>query len=121
MLRMTERPVGDVMILDLHGTLSPGVAEVNLGDKVRSILYSGYRKLLLNLANMTSTDSSAVSALVGALLAAREVRAEIKLVNVMTRLKDVLIIAALHSYFTIFDSEDDALESFRPTGQAQAV
>jgi len=118
---MTERPVGDVMILDLHGTLSPGVAEVNLGDKVRSILYSGHRKLLLNLAAMTSTDSSAVSALVGALLAAQAVHAEIKLVNVMTRLKDVLIIVALHSYFTIFDSEEEALESFRPTAQAHAV
>jgi anti-sigma B factor antagonist len=121
MLRMTERPAGDVMILDLHGTMSPGVAEVNLGDKVRSILYCGYQKLLINLADMTSTDSSAVSALVGALLAARAVRADIKLVNVTTRLKDVLIIVALHSYFTIFDSEDEALESFRAMAHAQAV
>jgi anti-sigma B factor antagonist len=121
MLRMSERPVGDVMILDLHGTLSPGVAEVNLGDKVRSILYCGHQKLLLNLADMRSADSSAISALVGALIAARAVHAEIKLVNVTRRLKDVLIIVALHRYFATFDSEEEALASFRPIAPSRAA
>ena len=118
MMQMTERPVGDVVILDLHGTIAPGLAEVGLGDKVKSILYGGCRKLLLNLAGVTSSDASGVSALVGALLSARESRAEVKLLNVTQRLTDILIIVALYRYFAAFDAEQEALESFRSAAAA---
>jgi anti-sigma B factor antagonist len=121
MLRMTERPAGDVMILDLQGTITPGPAEVDLGDKVRSILYSGYRKLLLNLANVTSSDASGVSALLGTLICARNSQAEVKLLNVTRRMTDVLIIVALHRYFATFDSEQEALASFQEAEAVQAA
>ena len=121
MLRMTERPVGDVMILDLHGTISPGPQEVNLGDKVRSILHCGYRKLVLNLANFTSSDASGVSALVGALLSARASHADMKLLHVTRRMTNLLIIVALHRYFAVFDSEQEALESFQETEAMQVA
>lgn len=70
--------------------------------------------ILLNRAAVTSTDASGVSAMLGALLAAREFKAQVRLVNVTRRLKDLLIIVALHRYFSAFDSEADALVSFRP-------
>lgn len=114
MLHMTERPVGDVMILDLGGRIASGPAEIDLGDKVRSILLCGYRKLLVNLAEVTSTDASGVSALLGALLAARESQAEMRLVNVTSRLTDSLIVTALYRYFAVDESEQKALVSFHP-------
>ena len=43
MMQMIERPVGDVMILDLHGRMAAGAAEIGLCDKVRSVLLGGYR------------------------------------------------------------------------------
>jgi len=113
MLRMSERALDDVVILDLHGTVRPWSADITLDDKVRSVLFRGYRKLLLNLAHMSSADASAISALVGALLTAREAGGEIRLLNVTRRMKDLLVIVALYEYFTVFDSEQDALESFR--------
>ena len=114
MLHMIERPIGDVMILDLHGRIASGPAEIDLGDKVRSVLLCGHRKLLLNLAEVTSSDASGVSALLGALLAARECKAEVRLVNVTRRLTDSLIVVALYRYFSAFDSEQEALVSFSP-------
>ena len=113
MLRMSERALDDVMILDLHGAVRPWSADISLDDKVRSVLFRGYRKLLLNLGHMSSTDASAISALVGALLTAREAGGEIRLLNVTRRMKDLLVIVALYEYFTVFDSEQEALESFR--------
>jgi anti-anti-sigma factor len=111
MLHMRERPTGDVMILDLQGRMASGAAETALGDKVRSVLLCGYRKLLLNLAEVTSSDASGVSAFVGALLAARECQAEVRLVNVTRRLTDSLIVVALYRYFSAFDTEKEALVS----------
>ena len=111
MLRMTERPNGDVMILDLHGTISPG-QDADLGDKVRRILYRGHRKLVLNLANATSSNATGVSALLTTLLTARDCNAELRLVNVTRRMTDLLIIVALYRYFDVCDSEQEAIESF---------
>ena len=115
MLRMKERPVGEVMILDVQGTVSPdSVAEAAFDDNVRSVLRRGYRKILLNLAAMTSSDASGISALLGALHLTREAGAELRLLHVTRRLEDILIIVALHRYFVAYGSEAEALESFRP-------
>jgi anti-anti-sigma factor len=113
MLLLKERILGDVMILDVRGTIAAGAPEVKLRDKVRSILYRGHRKMLLNLAEATSSDASGVSAFLGALLDARDAGAELRLVHVTARIEDLRIIVALYRYFTVFDSEDDAVASFR--------
>jgi anti-anti-sigma factor len=112
MLRMNERPSGDVMILDLGGTIAAGTSAIEMGDKVRSILFRGYRKLLLNLEGATSSDPSGVSAFLGALIDAREVGADVRLVNVTRRMTDLTIIVALYRYFSAFESEDEAVASF---------
>ena len=112
MLLLKERMSGEVMILDVCGTIAAGGSEVHLRDKVRSILYRGHRKVLLNLAEATSSDASGVSAFLGALLDAREARADLRLVHVTTRIDDLRIIVALYRYFTVFESEEDAVASF---------
>lgn len=123
MLRMTERQTGDVMILDLHGRIAAGTPEVELRDKVRSVLYRDYRKVLLNLEGATSSDASGVSAFLGALIDARAAGADLRLVHVTTRMEDLRIIVALYRYFTVFESEADAVASFstgRPVPEAEA-
>jgi anti-anti-sigma factor len=112
MLLLKERPASDVMILDVCGTIAAGTPELELRDKVWSILYRGHRKVLLNLAEATSSDASGVSAFLGALLDARDAGADLRLVHVTTRIDDLRIIVALYRYFTVFESEDDALASF---------
>jgi anti-anti-sigma regulatory factor len=112
MLLLKERILGDVMILDVCGTIATGAPEVELRDKVRSILYRGHRKVLLNLAEATSSDASGVSAFLGALLDARDVGAELRLLHVTARIDDVRILVALYRYFTVFDSEIEGVASF---------
>ena len=102
-----------MMILDVNGDVDPGPAELVLGAKVHGVLACGYRKILLNLAGMTSSNASAINALLGALRATREAGAELKLSNVGRRLKSLLILVALHRHFEVFDSEQGAVTSLR--------
>ena len=119
MLQMQERPSGDVMILDLRGNISAGVPEVEIGDKIRSILFRDYRKVLVNLAGAASSDASGVSAFLGALIAAREAGADLRLVHVTQRM-DLRIIVALCCYFDVFDSEAEGIGSFSAKRPAPA-
>jgi len=113
MLRITERPVCDVIIIDLIGTVEPGAGEIGVGDAVKRVRRLGYRKILLNLVEMTNSDTSAIKALLGALWATREAHCELKLVNARRRLKELLLLVGLHVHFEWFDSEWEALESFQ--------
>jgi anti-anti-sigma factor len=112
MLRITERPVGDVMIIDLLGTVDPAAGEVGVGEAVKRVRRLGYRKILLNLLDMTSSNTSSIRALLAAFSATSETRCELKLVNVDRRMKELLFLVGLHEHFEWFDSEREALESF---------
>ncbi len=113
MLRIDERRFGDVMILDVEGAIDPGPASLVLGGKVERAVNLGYRKVLLNLAALTGANTSAINALLEGLHAARASAAELRLARVDRRLKTLLVLARLHEHFTMFDSEREALASFR--------
>ena len=106
-----ERVCGDVVILDLHGTLASGAVDISLWERIRDLSRRGHHKLVLNVANATSGNSFVVSTLLGALLAAHGESSELKLLHAQ-RIRDVQILVALCDYFEMFDSEQDALASF---------
>jgi anti-anti-sigma regulatory factor len=116
---MDERPVGEVMILALTGRIATGADELALGDKVRSVFYQGYRKVLLDLGSVSSSNACGISALLGALLDARVARAELKLIRLTRRITNLQVIVALTRYFDVFESEEAALESFGDVRQGR--
>ena len=121
MLRIIERQIGDVTVLDLAGTIKSGAAELAVVDTVRKVVLGGCRKVLLNMERARSSDASGVSALLGALLAGREAGAELKLVSVAEAIDNLQIVTALYRYFSVFDSREEALDSFRLPGIVEAV
>jgi anti-anti-sigma factor len=112
MLTVSERSTGDVVILDLTGRVAAGAAALEVGDAVRRVLVRGYRKVLLNLDRTRSSDAAGISAFLGALLDAQALGADVRLFNVARRITSLCLIMALYRYFSVFDTEDDALDSF---------
>ena len=110
MLRIRERLVDEVMILDVTGALRSGGA-VALGGTIEALAGSGHRRMLVNLARASNADMSGINALLGGLLTARRNGGDVKLLH-MTQRMQIPVIVALHGYFAVFDSERDALESF---------
>jgi anti-anti-sigma regulatory factor len=109
MLRITEQRCADVVVLTLHGTLSPDSA-VAFSGSLANVLLRGYRKVLVGLDRTRSSGAAGVGAFLEALLEARARGAELKLVNLARPVTDVVVAAAF--YFSVFDTEEDALDSF---------
>jgi anti-anti-sigma factor len=109
MLRITEQRCADVVVLTLRGTLSPDTA-IEFSGSLANVLCRGYRKVLVNLEGTPNTGTAGVGAFLEALLAARARGAELRLVNVARQVSDVVVAAAF--YFSVFDTEEDALDSF---------
>ena len=111
-MQITERQVGDVMILDLKGKITLGEGDELLKDKVNSIVSQGRRKIVLNLAEVPYLDSAGLGEVVRAYTTVSRQGGSLKLLNLTKRITDLLSITKLLTVFDTFDSEDEAVRSF---------
>lgn len=112
-MQISERQSGSVTVLDLSGKVTLGEDSTLLKDKLQSLLHQGRKNLVLNLAEVSYVDSAGLGALVSAYTTVTREGGSLKLVNVTKRLQDLLSITKLLTVFETFDSEDEALRSFR--------
>ena len=107
-MKLDERESGDVTILTITGeiTLSAG-GDVQLKDKIQSLLQQGRRKILLDLGGVSYVDSAGLGQLVQATVTASKNGGKLKLLNLTKRLNDLLVVTKLSTVFDIVDKESD--------------
>lgn len=111
-MEIVERTVGDITILDLQGKLITGDGAELLRDKVSSAVFQGHSRVLLNLAGVPYMDSGGLGELVHCSMAARRANGAVKLVNLTSRITELLTITKLLTVFDTFETESEALASF---------
>ena len=109
---ITKRRVGDITILDLKGKLTIGDGAEVLRDTVASVVFQEERKILLNLAGVPYMDSGGLGELVRCSTVAGKASGAVKLVNMTSKITDLLAITKLSNVFDTFESESEALASF---------
>lgn len=112
-LRATSRQVGDVAVVDFSGRITLGRESAVLRTTVRELIDQGYRKILLNLADVDYIDSAGIGELISAHTSISGLNGELKLLQLTRRVHDLLQITRL---FTVFDVQSDevvAIRSFR--------
>jgi anti-sigma B factor antagonist len=111
-MEIDKRHVNDITILDLKGRLTVDDGAELLRDTVASIIFQGDRRVVLNLAGVPYMDSGGLGELVRCSLIAKRDHGAVKLVNLTSRITDLLTITRLLVIFDTYDSEAAALESF---------
>ncbi len=109
---INERKNNDVTILDLKGKLTIGPAEEALRETVQRVLASGAQKVVINMKETSTIDSSGVGELVSSFTTATNRGAKLKLANLTSKINDILTITQLITVFDVYDSEDEAVASF---------
>jgi anti-sigma B factor antagonist len=112
-MNIAKRHIGDVTILDLTGKLTIGDGAELLRDNVASIVFQGERKILLNLAGVPYVDSGGLGELVRCSVISGKASGAVKLINLTTKMTDLLAITKLSNVFDTFDSEAEGLASFQ--------
>jgi anti-sigma B factor antagonist len=111
-LKISVRKVENVAVLDLGGRITMGEAAGSLRDTIKELLASNHQSVLLNLAGVTYIDSSGLGDLVGAFASASSRGARLKLLNMRTRVLELMQITKLYSVFETFEDEVVAIRSF---------
>ena len=106
------REVGGVTFVDLSGKITLGEGGLTLREEVRKLLAEGKKKIVLNLAEVNYIDSSGLGELVSAYTAVKNSGGELKLLNLTSKVRDLLVITKLVTVFEVKDDEASAVASF---------
>lgn len=112
-LNINERQAGDVTILDMSGKITIGEGSVALRTAIRRLLEEGKKRILLNLSGVSYVDSSGIGELVSSYTAINKEGGQLKLLNLTQKIQDLLTITKLLTVFDTYDSEAEALNSFK--------
>ena len=112
-LNINERQAGDVTVLDMSGKITIGEGSVSLRTAIRRLLEEGKKRILLNLAGVSYVDSSGIGELVSSYTAINKEGGQLKLLNLTQKLQDLLTITKLLTVFDVYESEAEALNSFK--------
>ena len=112
-LNLTERQAGDITILDMDGKVTIGEGSVALRTTIRRLLGEGKKKIILNLSGVGYVDSSGIGEFVSSFTAVKKEDGTLKLLNLTQKIQDLLAITKLLTVFDVYDSEADALGSFK--------
>jgi anti-sigma B factor antagonist len=112
-MEIAERTVNDVTVLDLKGKMTLGEGDELLKDKINSMLAAGRKKLLLNLEGVPYIDSAGLGEVVRTYTTVSRQGGSLKLLNLTKRIEDLLSITKLLTVFETYDSEAEAVQSFK--------
>ena len=112
-MEIVERTVSDVTVLDLKGKMTLGEGDELLKDKINSLLSQGKKKLLLNLESVPYIDSAGLGEVVRTYTTVSRQGGSLKLLNLTKRIEDLLSITKLLTVFDTFDSEAEAIKSYK--------
>src|ERR1700736_1547925 len=101
-LKMTNREVDGVAVVELEGRIVLGEESNALREKVKSLLAAGQKEIALNMNNVTYIDSSGLGTLVASHTSARAQGASLKLCNLGTKFQEILQVTKLVTVFAVY-------------------
>ncbi len=112
-LRITHREVGEVIIINCAGRITLGEGSDSLRDVIRELAKQGKKKVLLNLAETSYVDSSGIAELVSGFTRLTDLGAQLKLLSLSERVKDLLQFTKLYTVFDVYEDEAAAIRAFK--------
>lgn len=119
-LNITERNLQNVTILDLVGKIRLGGGNVELRKTLNLLISEGKINIILNLGGVTHIDSSGLGELVAGYVSLQKIGGELKLLNLNSRVREIMIMVKLLTIFADFDDEEKAVRSFQPNELKQS-
>ena len=113
-ITISERRIGDVTILDLHGRLVFDEGDTSCAERIDRLIRQGRIQILVNLQDVNYIDSAGVGALVSKYVTLRRRDGNLKLLCLSERVRHVISIAQLLGVLESFESEELAVRSFAP-------
>jgi anti-sigma B factor antagonist len=112
-MKIDIRTAGDVKILDCSGKITLGEGTMSIRSMVRDVLQGGTKKIVLNLGDISYIDSAGVGELVSTYTSVVNSGGKLKLLNLTSKIHQLLTMTKLLTVFDTYDNEKAALDSLK--------
>ena len=113
-LRITRRETEGILVLELDGRLTFGPEDIELNDEIRHAIAARRVRLVIDLGRVDKIDSAGLGTLLYARAELRRAGGGLTLANLKPGHLHTLLVAKLETVFDIFETEQDAINSFFP-------
>ena len=120
-LSITATEKQGVAVLDLSGRIVAGEECDALRSKIRDLLASDKKKILLGMGGVTRIDSTGIGMLVESVIYTAKQGGELKLKSLPRLIGNILATHRLLQAFDIYTSEEEALASFKKPAKEPAA
>ena len=117
-IKIDERHIDGITVLDIAGKLTIDEAAEHLRDKINSLIEQGETRIVLNLQHVPYVDSGGLGQMIASFGSVTRAGGTMKLLHVNSGNHNLLSITRLVTVFESFDSEAEALRSFERAGPA---
>jgi anti-sigma B factor antagonist len=117
-IKMTNREVDGVFVVELEGRIVLGEESNVLREKLKGLIAAGKKKIVLNMANIKYIDSAGLGTLVSGHVSAKTQGASVRLCHLGQNFHEVLQMTKLLTVFDVYDTEAAALSSFQSSAAA---
>lgn len=107
-----ERSVDDIKVLKVIGELDALVAP-KLKEKITKLVDGDTTKFIIDFEEVTHINSLAMGILRGKLKVVKDMDGDIKLIKLNEHIKSIFEMIGLDEIFEIYETEDDAVASFK--------
>src|SRR5258707_239730 len=119
-LKLNSRTIDDIFSVNCNGRIVFGEESSLLRDQIKKAI-AEHKRIVLNLGEVNYIDSGGLGTLVALHTTARNAGGTIKLANLTKRVGDLLQVTKLLTVFDVYNSEAEALDSFRKGPAAKSV
>lgn len=116
-LTITRDEKEGISVLELDGRLTFGPEDIELNDEIRRASAARRVRLVIDLGGVDKIDSAGLGTLLYARAELRRAGGGLALANLKPAHLQILLVAKLETVFDVFETEQDAINSFFPERQ----
>ncbi|MDH4037206.1 MAG: STAS domain-containing protein [Candidatus Krumholzibacteria bacterium] len=113
-MKITQREVGNAVILDLNGKLTGGPDAEVFRDVFKSLIDQGKKNVVVNLEKVSWINSTGLGILISGYTSVRRAGGDLVVMHASDRIESILYVTKLNLLFKSFEAEEDALKAFTP-------
>ena len=112
-MRLTDRELEGVVVLEPKGKIMGGPDASLLHDKLYEFIEQDKKRVVIDLSQVDWMNSTGLGILISGYTTLRNTEGELKLANVTEKIQSLLTITKLVTVFEAYDSVEAAVESFK--------
>ena len=112
-MKSNIRDLGEIRVVELGGKITIGAGDVKIRELVNQALEDDKKNILFDLGGVTAIDSSGIGEMVACYATVTKRGGKLKLMHLSPKINDILQVTQLITVFDVFETEEEALASFR--------